>query len=96
LLVILAGTVVMIQRDDLADHAPIVTYGPGSFLGELAQLSGRPALLDGQAEGAVDAEGLEHRRRRAPRPWRGRRDHADGVLPKTEGRRGSPDDLRRG
>src|SRR2546426_2104847 len=54
MLVILAGKVVMTQRDELADHEPIVTYGPGSFLGELAQLSGRPSLVDGQAQGAVE------------------------------------------
>src|SRR5947209_2325898 len=39
--VILTGNVVVTQRDELAHHPPIVTYGPGSFLGELAQLSGR-------------------------------------------------------
>jgi thioredoxin reductase (NADPH) len=53
--VILAGEVVMTQRDEFADHQPIVTYGPGSFLGELAQLSGRPALVDGHAQGVVEA-----------------------------------------
>jgi thioredoxin reductase (NADPH) len=54
MLVILAGKVVMTQRDELAHHEPIVTYGPGSFLGELAQLSGRPSLVDGQAQGGVE------------------------------------------
>jgi len=53
--VILAGNVVITQRDELAHHPPIVTCGPGTFLGELAQLSGRPALVDGQAQGRVDA-----------------------------------------
>jgi thioredoxin reductase (NADPH) len=53
--VILAGNVVVTQRDELAHHPPIVTVGPGSFLGELAQLSGRPALVDGQAQGRVEA-----------------------------------------
>ncbi|MDB5444845.1 MAG: thioredoxin reductase, partial [Phenylobacterium sp.] len=33
----------------------IVTHHPGSFLGELAQLSGRPALVDAVAESDVDA-----------------------------------------
>ncbi len=55
MLVILAGEVVITQRDEFAHHQPIVTYGPGSFLGELAQLSDRPALVDGQAQGAVEA-----------------------------------------
>jgi thioredoxin reductase (NADPH) len=54
MLIILAGKVVMTQRDELAHHEPIVTYGPGSFLGELAQLSGRPSLVDGQAQGVVE------------------------------------------
>ena len=49
--VILTGNVVVTQRDELAHHPPIATFGPGSFLGELAQLSGRPALVDGQAQG---------------------------------------------
>jgi thioredoxin reductase (NADPH) len=55
MLVILAGEVVITQRDEFAHHQSIVTYGPGSFLGELAQLSGRPALVDGHAQGAVEA-----------------------------------------
>ena len=53
--VILAGNVVVTQRDELAHHPPIVTVGPGSFLGELAQLSGRPALVDGEAQSRVEA-----------------------------------------
>ena len=53
--VILTGNVVVTRRDELAHHPPIVTYGPGSFLGELAQLSGRPALVDGHTQGTVEA-----------------------------------------
>jgi len=34
---------------------PIVTHEPGAFLGELAQLAGRPALVDAVARGAVEA-----------------------------------------
>jgi thioredoxin reductase (NADPH) len=34
---------------------PIVVYGPGSFGGELAQLAGRPALVDAVALGDVSA-----------------------------------------
>jgi thioredoxin reductase (NADPH) len=33
----------------------IVTHGPGEFTGEVAQLSGRPSLVDAHAEGAVEA-----------------------------------------
>jgi thioredoxin reductase (NADPH) len=53
--VILTGNVVVTQRDALAHHPPIATFGPGSFLGELASLSGRPALVDGQTQGTVEA-----------------------------------------
>src|SRR2546425_144617 len=55
MVVILAGNVVVTQRDELAHPPPIVTYGPGSFLGELAQLSGRPALVDAHTQGTVEA-----------------------------------------
>ena len=53
--VILSGEVVIAQRDDLAVHPPIVVHGAGSFMGELAQLSDRPALVDGIARSAVEA-----------------------------------------
>ncbi len=53
LLLILAGEVSMAPH---ADHfQPIVVHGPGTFLGELAQLSGRPSLVDGTALGDVEA-----------------------------------------
>jgi thioredoxin reductase (NADPH) len=53
LFVILSGEVSMAPHE--AHDRIIVTYGPGSFLGELAQLSGRPALVDGTAQSDVDA-----------------------------------------
>src|ERR1051326_1669461 len=49
--VIISGEVEI--RSHGTQRAPIVTHGPGSFSGELAQLSGRPALVDGLAKGAV-------------------------------------------
>jgi thioredoxin reductase (NADPH) len=55
MVVILAGEVVITQRDELAGNRHIVTHGRGSFMGELAQLSGRPALVDARAQGAVEA-----------------------------------------
>ena len=55
LLVILAGEVAIAQRDDFAPHPPIFVHRPGSFLGELAQLSGSPSLVDGIARSAVEA-----------------------------------------
>jgi len=42
----------------------IVKHGPGSFLGELAQLSDRPALVDAVAETPVDAIVVPARRLR--------------------------------
>jgi thioredoxin reductase (NADPH) len=53
LIIVLAGAVVITQRDHLGRRTPIVTYGPGEFSGELAQLAGRPALADGHTQGPV-------------------------------------------
>jgi thioredoxin reductase (NADPH) len=55
LAVILAGTVEITQHDESGRREPIVTYRAGAFMGELAQLSGRPALVDAYAQTAVDA-----------------------------------------
>ena len=53
LLLILSGEVSMAPHE--AHSRAIVTHGPGNFLGELAQLSGRPALVDGTALSDVEA-----------------------------------------
>ena len=55
LTIILAGQVEIARRDGLGHSVPFVTYGPGSFMGELAQLSGRPTLIDAEARGPVEA-----------------------------------------
>jgi thioredoxin reductase (NADPH) len=55
LTIILEGTVDVTQHDQSGRRSPIVTYGPGGFLGELAQLAGRPALVDAHAQSAVEA-----------------------------------------
>ena len=47
--IILAGQIEAFQRDATGGKTPIVTQGPGAFLGELAQLAGRPALVDAYA-----------------------------------------------
>ena len=52
--VILKGHVAITQRDGLGHVTPIIDQGPGQFLAELGQLSGRPALVDGRAEGDVE------------------------------------------
>lgn len=51
--IILSGEVRVAPHAHL-DQA-IVTHGPGSFMGELAQLSGRPSLVDGAATSDVEA-----------------------------------------
>jgi thioredoxin reductase (NADPH) len=53
--VLLSGKVAVTQRDEHGVASPIVVHGPGDFMAELAQLSGRPALVDGIAEEAVEA-----------------------------------------
>ena len=54
MIAILSGEVVIVQHDEFAEHDPITVFGPGSFTGELAQLSGRPALVDALARSAVE------------------------------------------
>jgi thioredoxin reductase (NADPH) len=53
--IILSGEVEVTRYDSAHRGTAIVTHGPGAFLGELAQLSGRPALVDATARGPVDA-----------------------------------------
>ena len=55
LMVILAGHVEVTHRDKSGQRVTIVTHGPGQFLGELAQLAGRPALADATAQEPVQA-----------------------------------------
>ncbi|ARQ00457.1 FAD-dependent oxidoreductase [Pseudorhodoplanes sinuspersici] len=53
--VVLSGHVAICQRDGLGHITPIIDQGPGQFLAEIAALSGRPSLVDGRAEGDVEA-----------------------------------------
>jgi thioredoxin reductase (NADPH) len=53
--VILSGIVDVARRDSSGERRPLVAVEPGAFLGELAQLAGRPALVDVTARGAVEA-----------------------------------------
>jgi thioredoxin reductase (NADPH) len=55
LMLIVTGEVEVVQRDGLGHHRTVVTYGPGSFMGELAQLTGRPVLVDAFARAPVEA-----------------------------------------
>ena len=54
LTIILVGKVDIARHDESGRREPIVTHGPGSFMGELAQLAGRPALVGAYALGAVE------------------------------------------
>jgi thioredoxin reductase (NADPH) len=65
LTVILSGTVLVTQRSATGRVTPLVTCGPGSFLGELAHLSGRAALVDADAQEPVEALVLPPDRLRA-------------------------------
>jgi thioredoxin reductase (NADPH) len=55
LTIILAGNVDISLRDRSGGHVVIVTPGPGHFMGELAQLAGRPALVDAHAREPIEA-----------------------------------------
>jgi thioredoxin reductase (NADPH) len=55
LTIILAGKVDVTQHDESGRRVPIVTHGPGAFMGELAQLAGRRALVDAHALEPVES-----------------------------------------
>ncbi len=65
LMIILAGRVDITNPNSVGHREPIVTHGAGSFMGELAQLSGRPALVNAFAIEAVDALRIPPERLRA-------------------------------
>src|SRR5260221_5045059 len=52
--VLLSGHVAITQRDGFGHVTPVIDQGPGQFLAEIGQLSGRVALVDGHAEGDVE------------------------------------------
>jgi thioredoxin reductase (NADPH) len=61
---VMKGTIDVRQGGAVSGRQSIVRHGPGSFLGELAQLSDRPALVDAIAEDAVEAIVISPRRLR--------------------------------
>jgi thioredoxin reductase (NADPH) len=61
---VLKGGVDVRQGGAGSSGEAIVTHGPGGFLGELAQLSGRPSLVDAVAQGEVEAIVIPPRRLR--------------------------------
>jgi thioredoxin reductase (NADPH) len=52
--VLLSGHVVVTQRDGMGHVTPLVEEGPGQFIGEVGQLTNRPAFVDVTAEGDVE------------------------------------------
>ena len=55
LVIILAGHVDITRRHESGRRELIVTHAPGQFMGELAQLAGRPSLVDAAAQSTVEA-----------------------------------------
>ena len=55
MVIILAGKIDVTRRGEAGRRELIVTAGTGAFLGELAQLAGKPALVDAHAQEPVEA-----------------------------------------
>jgi thioredoxin reductase (NADPH) len=55
LMVILAGKVSVTEPGYYSNPKQLLIHGPGNFLAELAQLTGRPALVDAVAQEPVEA-----------------------------------------
>jgi thioredoxin reductase (NADPH) len=65
LVVIVTGKIKVTHRQTWHSSAHITLHEPGSFMGELAQLAGRPALVDSHAEEPVEALVIAPERLRA-------------------------------
>jgi thioredoxin reductase (NADPH) len=52
--VVLSGAIRITGRDSHGDSLDVVEHGPGSFSGELSQLSGKPSFVDGVAAGETE------------------------------------------
>src|ERR1700736_1075061 len=63
--VILSVHVAITQREGLGHVSPVINQGPGQFMAEIGQLSGRVALVDGIAEGDVETLLISPERLRA-------------------------------
>src|SRR5208283_287131 len=53
--VVLAGRIIVSWHDSLGHETLVADEGPGEFSGEVGSLSGRIALVSGQAVGVVEA-----------------------------------------
>jgi thioredoxin reductase (NADPH) len=55
LTLVVSGELTVTQPHETAVATAIVTYGPGQFMGELSQLTGRPSMVDGLAATPIEA-----------------------------------------
>jgi thioredoxin reductase (NADPH) len=55
LFVVLSGNVDLIRHLETGALKNFLTHGPGAVMGEMAQLAGQPTLVDGRAQGPVEA-----------------------------------------
>jgi thioredoxin reductase (NADPH) len=55
LVLVVSGELTVTQPHETAGPTAIVTYGPGQFMGELSQLTGRPSMVDGIAATPIEA-----------------------------------------
>jgi thioredoxin reductase (NADPH) len=53
--IVLSGSIEVIHYDLARRPVFVAAYGPGEFMGELAQLASRPALVDAFSRGATEA-----------------------------------------
>src|SRR3984957_3893663 len=63
--VVLSGRIDITERDPSGKRTIIVTHGRGVFMGEVAQLAGRPSLVDAHAQERVEALVIPHERLQA-------------------------------
>lgn len=55
MLIVVNGAVTVLLRDALRHALSMATQGPGEFIAEVSELSGKPALMDVLADGDVEA-----------------------------------------
>jgi thioredoxin reductase (NADPH) len=65
LMILFSGRVDVTHREASGNIQTIVSHGPGEFIGELAQMAGRPALVDATATEPVQALVMQPNRLRS-------------------------------
>src|SRR3984957_21232049 len=63
--IVLSGSIEVVHYDLSGSQVLVAAYGPGEFMGELAQLASRPALVDAFSRGKTEALLIEPDRLRA-------------------------------